>query len=948
MFTISQVAASTPYDDSISLLGADNVQDAIDLLAGLVSGFASEEYVAAAASNLLPFYLYSDASDVATYLVMKDGVPPGGGFGLNVSGAIDGDLVSAFVSEPGVPGITAIPSGVYKLRAQARQSAGTKTSKIYFEIYKRVLAGTETLLGTSSESDALTGSNAEQICHIVFPSPITFLSTDRIVIKIRVRVSGAGTAPDVTVDIQGVNFSRFEWPASILDAATAYVDATAWKHVGNAGVVNGLMGTTDAQPWTTIVNGIFIDSYGIDGQVSSILNVLQPDSTQFYQKRNQVNLSIAAHTTGISFLNQNNSVEIAGAFNYGGAISGVGAGVNNSSSGIVDFISATENNISLSGGGTTTMVKGVNMNAGVSGANVGYWAGVGSYMNMSAGSTGQGRAFEAGWSIDDSTTTGWDLFGGYLNIFGTTVNTGNVQVLGGGVTLHETSHSDGVNSISLNTEAKDDSTANGMMGMNLNTQAHDNAAISGGVIGFNNTVSIYGASTNTGVTGDLLNLQLQGTSNSGGVSGHYVGVSQQDASVTSSNTALNVNHTFQGTSSTVGATSIGISFQAQNDAVLNNVNGFNLQAQLSNNAAVTNFSPFALSAFVNDAAVVTNGITLMNAQFSSTPNVPSVTGFNLNLTGATVADAMTKTCINAQGGLNLFQYDFTVPPAAGFLAVHQFAANMTITTGAPISSLGFVNNFGCSLVAQDDWTADFTGIRIGWTTYTALAQLDINTGKTIDSFSGVFSALSVVAGTGTIDQAFMFRAAGVFPNGGSPTVNLEVGFQAMPTMGGLSGGNCWAFRDDTSSAENYLGRLAIGTGSKKVSNSDTALEIGDARAFLNGRGTTAQRTALTALAGMQFFDTDLSQLFWYDGAAWVVASGAYTPPTDFQEELAGPYDGVNVSFTMTNTPTSDAAVRLYRNGLLLYQGTDYTLAGAAITMTVAPASDQTLYAVYTY
>ena len=65
-----------------------------------------------------------------------------------------------------------------------------------------------------------------------------------------------------------------------------------------------------------------------------------------------------------------------------------------------------------------------------------------------------------------------------------------------------------------------------------------------------------------------------------------------------------------------------------------------------------------------------------------------------------------------------------------------------------------------------------------------------------------------------------------------------------------------------------------------------------------------------------------------------------------QEIPSGAVDGINTSFTLSNTPISNASVSFYLNGLILIQGTDYTIAGAIITMTVAPAIGQKLYAVY--
>lgn len=70
--------------------------------------------------------------------------------------------------------------------------------------------------------------------------------------------------------------------------------------------------------------------------------------------------------------------------------------------------------------------------------------------------------------------------------------------------------------------------------------------------------------------------------------------------------------------------------------------------------------------------------------------------------------------------------------------------------------------------------------------------------------------------------------------------------------------------------------------------------------------------------------------------------------TDAQEVPAGLINNSNVTYTLANTPTSNTSVSLYQDGLILIQGTDYTIVGDTITMTTAPNFAQTLYAVYTY
>lgn len=64
--------------------------------------------------------------------------------------------------------------------------------------------------------------------------------------------------------------------------------------------------------------------------------------------------------------------------------------------------------------------------------------------------------------------------------------------------------------------------------------------------------------------------------------------------------------------------------------------------------------------------------------------------------------------------------------------------------------------------------------------------------------------------------------------------------------------------------------------------------------------------------------------------------------------ITGACDGSNLTFVLSHTPYTAFSLKLYRNGALLIQGVDYTLATATITMTVAPTSNQVLNATYEY
>jgi len=65
-----------------------------------------------------------------------------------------------------------------------------------------------------------------------------------------------------------------------------------------------------------------------------------------------------------------------------------------------------------------------------------------------------------------------------------------------------------------------------------------------------------------------------------------------------------------------------------------------------------------------------------------------------------------------------------------------------------------------------------------------------------------------------------------------------------------------------------------------------------------------------------------------------------------QETPNGTVDGVNTSFTTSNNPIFTSAHLLFVNGLLLQQGVHYTISSNTITMTIAPATGQSLLSVY--
>lgn len=67
-----------------------------------------------------------------------------------------------------------------------------------------------------------------------------------------------------------------------------------------------------------------------------------------------------------------------------------------------------------------------------------------------------------------------------------------------------------------------------------------------------------------------------------------------------------------------------------------------------------------------------------------------------------------------------------------------------------------------------------------------------------------------------------------------------------------------------------------------------------------------------------------------------------------QETPSGAINGVNAAFTLSQTPNPSTSVAVYRNGLRLSSGIDYTLSGAVITFVtgLVPQTSDTLFCSY--
>lgn len=888
---------------------------------------------------------------------------------------------------------------------------------------------------------------------------------------------------------------------AVFDALALKADAaTSWNTAGNA-VTGGKIGTTDAQNWDIIAgNGTVATIVNSYKGISTSPTVVPADATNVtqYDWRNYVSPSAsttgANHTTSYSELNwdnpsadfgnssgsliSSNNVFIkngSGTVNYGSALSSSG----NFNDGTVTQYKGLTSESGISSGATVSdfygVVSGLNTTGGILGSFTGY-SQYGNFTDSTMSQTAQGIGQNLTFSGTTTNAQGVNGVNSYLQFNDSAAITNATFGFTGGIDLNNTANLNGLYGFNSYFNLRDNSDAGFVYGLNLGLNQED-AAVSSGTNGINLNY-VFGGS---GTAGDVNLANLYGRT--------------LDTVDLNSFTAINTNPELEGTSVVDSVTIANFGGQLRQNATFQNVTGINLNTQLSGSAAATNFTGVQITPQITGTATLTNGFTAMNISptASNTAGVASATGLNVSmnsvgLSAAAIAAGEKKKAIAFEGAVEGGN-NYTVPGASTFFQNHYIGGTVGVAAADPIAAFGFGINLAQTVDFQDDWTADGAGL--GFVNTGFVGSITGATGKTMYSWTGALGGAGNPSGAGTLTNAKMFSAGGILPQGGSLAVTNMYGFEVNPNLFCSIGTNCWGFYEDGATTENHVSKLAIGTSSKKVANSSTALEIGSIKGFVNGRMTTAQRNALTAVEGMQVYDTDLDAIYVYAAGSWVEvgagaggdvdgpassvdgevalfdgttgkllkratgsgvaklssgvlsasqvdlttevtgtlpnsnttaasantasaivardASGNFSAgtitaalsgnastatalaanPTDCgagtkataidasgnltcsavsltadvsgtlptgnggvgteaQEVPTGTIDNSNTAFTLANTPVSNASVKVYKNGRLMRQGTDYTISGLTITFATAPNFAETLDAVYRY
>jgi hypothetical protein len=239
-----------------------------------------------------------------------------------------------------------------------------------------------------------------------------------------------------------------------------------------------------------------------------------------------------------------------------------------------------------------------------------------------------------------------------------------------------------------------------------------------------------------------------------------------------------------------------------------------------------------------------------------------------NITG----DVTINGALSFSGALSIGQLSsfapFTVTSGLGVASVDTLITSPTVPASATITGTDLLA-VNTAMLLNIGNGASVTSSFLGYAALGLPAVLTMGAGSTIDLVSGAVFAVSLDAAAtgGTVAEMKLCRSISI-PNGVT-TVTRLVGY-AFDLPFGDPGTTTWGFYSSPASAHNYMaGDLVIGT-SDVPTNSSVGLElISTTKAFLNARMTTTERNALTAVNGMQIYNSTTDKLQVYAAGSWV-------------------------------------------------------------------------------
>lgn len=457
----------------------------------------------------------------------------------------------------------------------------------------------------------------------------------------------------------------------------------------------------------------------------------------------------------------------------------------------------------------------------------------------------------------------------------------------------------GVNAFTDSLNQASGSTTHGVVSFAAFCNFDLGSTLANGYTGVTINPVINGDMSGNGYNGFNSNPQYSGTMNYSNGFGVFQNFNS-GSNVVNGVSAFNDNTNVQSGASVNFYTSMGLFPNIQSGSTLNDFQGININPQIVPN--------------------VSGSIQMLQINGFGGSTTPNLTGINVNLSQLNSTSLKQGLTIN-DGAIQVqANYDTSILPASpGFIGINSIGGLFHVAAGSPVTNtLAFANTVGMSTVFEDDYGPDpFVG-NLCFANVNHTSQLIVTNTKTITAYNQMLLAVSLPSGSslsppitdgGTITEAFSLRMPGFLPQGGSLSITNMYQIY-MDAIGGSSAAtNAWGLYIADPALQNYFkSSIAIDTTSTKVSNGSVGLEIGSTtKALRLSNLTSTERDALTALAGMEIFNTTSNQVEFYNGSSWTSGgSGSLTEALEYHTVTAP--EAAAKQFTLINTPSVAANV----------------------------------------
>ncbi|RTL05191.1 hypothetical protein EKK58_08565 [Candidatus Dependentiae bacterium] len=386
-----------------------------------------------------------------------------------------------------------------------------------------------------------------------------------------------------------------------------------------------------------------------------------------------------------------------------------------------------------------------------------------------------------------------------------------------------------------------------------------NTGIGNAHIGQNLNAYTFFSNSSTTVDGEFraLNVAMDGKLNSS--AGHVMGFY---------NGEITQNFTGYGIYSSNNTISNSGSLYRMFDGNMNNVHidggviGFNAYLNGTSNTADTNIQ--AMNIVNQMPAYRFTGLFLQNEsphteeikmiQLNSNSNARTITGIDINLSG-TATDDVRGLRLNMNGMNSSTQRVYSMEVSGGAVGIQSTYTpfnnatvdvgnnfTMTATVGSTLTGTdSIIQLMQSNLLVNADITTGPIGIDTNM--LGLVSQVGVSGAYTVPKLRSMLLGTSVPSGSGgTITEHSVLTILGLPSFGGSVSNPTRVGIEDGFLLGQnfcLGATDCWFIKNYDETADNFLGKLALGTSSKKTST-NVKLEIH------NGHVKHSQSTAPVA------------------------------------------------------------------------------------------------------